>query len=61
MKKIMCSTPNCAEFVYDDGIVDYVDFLCTSCFEEEEMQFFYRFGWDDHMHTRMADAEMGDL
>jgi hypothetical protein len=62
MTKIFCLTANCPEFILDDATYDYSDWLCTECFEKQEMAFF---GWrdidSDHMNTRMADAEMGDL
>ena len=41
------------------------DYICAECFDLEEMNFFELIGWRDIdadlMHSRMADAEMGDL
>lgn len=38
------------------------DWMCPECYDVSEMAFF---GWRDidadHMNSRMADAEMGDL
>lgn len=62
MKKYTCSKFDCSEYILDDGRLGINDdYVCPSCYEEDEMQFYARFGWDDAMHTRMADAEMGDL
>ncbi len=62
MKKISCHNVNCSEFIFDDGAHEYEDWTCSECYDKSEM---ILFGWrdidSDLMHTRMADAEMGDL
>jgi hypothetical protein len=62
MTKIFCGNRNCTEFILDDATYDYQSWVCNECYDKSEMEFF---GWrdidSDHMNTRMADAEMGDL
>jgi hypothetical protein len=62
MKKISCHNINCSEFIFDDAAYDYEGWTCNECYDKAEM---ILFGWRDIdadlMHSRMADAEMGDL
>ena len=62
MKKILCANSDCVEFILDDNTYNLDGWLCNECFDKEEM---ILLGWrdidSDHMNTRMADAEMGDL